>query len=258
MAYAISEQNLERQKLLARIMAPVTDRLLESLPLPSASRCLDIGCGMGETTRQLAGKLGNGVELIGVDQDPNLIEVARSGPPVADAKITFQQGDAAHLEFDDQTFDFVFARYLLHHLDHPQAVLAEMLRVCKSGGIVAVQEPDCAKQYCFPDSWAFERIPEIYGSLFANPFIGRRLYSLFQQLGCPSPHLDVITKAGVNVELRRSYRMVMVAIGPALIEKGILDSKELQELCDELRRVEEQEDVLCVWSPTFSVWVNRT
>ena len=48
------------------------------------------------------------------------------------------------------------------------------------------------------------------------------------------------------------------AIGPALMEKGILDSRELQELCEELRRVEEEDDVLCVWSPTFSVWVNRT
>ncbi len=52
--------------------------------------------------------------------------------------------------------------------------------------------------------------------------------------------------------------MVMEAIGPALIEKGILDFKELQELGEELRRVEKQNDVLCVWSPTFSVWVNRT
>ena len=67
-----------------------------------------------------------------------------------------------------------------------------------------------------------------------------------------------MTLAGVNVELRRSYRMVIEAIGPALIEKGILDSKELQELVEELRRVEEQDEVLCVWSPTFSVWVNRT
>ncbi len=258
MTYAISEQNLERQKLLASIMGPVTDRLLESLPLPSPSRCLDVGCGMGETTRQLAGKLDNGVELIGVDQDPNLIEVARSVSGAAEGKITFQQGDAAHLSFEDQTFDFVFARYLLHHLDQPQVVLAEMLRVCKSGGIVAVQEPDCAKQYCYPESWAYEKIPDIYSRVFANPFIGRQLYSLFQQLDCPSPHIDVMTIAGVNVELRRSYRMVMEAIGPVLIEKGILDAQELQELGEELRRVEEQDDVLCVWSPTFSVWVNRT
>ena len=49
-----------------------------------------------------------------------------------------------------------------------------------------------------------------------------------------------------------------VAIGPALIEKGVLDPKELQELCEELRHVEEQDDVLCIGSPDFSIWVNRT
>jgi ubiquinone/menaquinone biosynthesis C-methylase UbiE len=258
MAYAISEQNLERQRLFANVIRSVTDRLLEHLPVPSGSRCLDLGCGIGETTRQLAEKLNNVAELIGVDQDSNLIDVARSALSAEGSIMTFRQGDAAHLEFEDETFDFVFARYLLHHLDHPQAVLAEMLRVCKSGGIVAVQEPDCAKQYCYPESWAYERIPEIYGRVFANPFIGRQLYSLFQQLGYPSPHLDVTTLAGVNVELRRSYRMVMEAIGPALTEKGILESEELEEMCKELRRVEKQKDVLCVWSPTFSVWVNRT
>ena len=85
------------------------------------------------------------------------------------------------------------------------------LRVCKSGGIVAVQEPDCAKQYCHPESWAYEKISDIYSRVFANPFIGRQLYSLFQQLDCPSPHIDVMTIAGVNVKLRRSYRMVMEA-----------------------------------------------
>ena len=51
--------------------------------------------------------------------------------------------------------------------------------------------------------------------------------------------------------------MVMEAIGPALIEKGILDLQELEELCGELKCVEKQDDVLCVKSPTFSVWVNR-
>ncbi len=66
-----------------------------------------------------------------------------------------------------------------------------------------------------------------------------------------------MTVAGINVELRRSYRMVMEMIGPALIEKGILSLEELEKLCVVLKRVGQQDDVLCEWSPTFSVWVNR-
>lgn len=52
MAYVISEINLERQTLLGKVLARVTDRLLTVLQLPPGTRGLDLGCGMGETTRQ--------------------------------------------------------------------------------------------------------------------------------------------------------------------------------------------------------------
>ncbi len=254
MAYTINETNLERQRLLQKIMEPVTDRLLDQLQLPAGVRCLDLGCGIGETTRQLAGKLEKTSEVVGVDQDRELVNAASSIMPANGCPITFQQGDATRLGFEDASFHFVFARYLLHHLNDPQEVLEEMLRVCKPGGIVAVQEPDCAKQYCYPGSWAYERLPKIYGRLFPSAFVGRELYSLFRQLGCIEPHLDVETVAGVNVELRRSYRMTIEAVGPALIDQGILNPDQLEELLGELKRVEGQEDTLCVWSPVFSVW----
>ena len=257
MAYTISEANLERQRLLQRIMGPVTDRLLDRLQLPAGVRCLDLGCGMGETTRQLAARLEKTSEVVGVDQDWELVKVASSITPTHGCSITFQQEDATRLGFDDESFHFVFARYLLHHLNDPLEVLGEMLRVCKPEGIVAVQEPDCAKQYCYPGSWAYEKIPDIYSRLFANAFVGRELYSLFLKSGFTEPFLEVETIAGTNIELRRSYRMTIEAVGPAVMDKGILTPAELEELLVELRRVEGQEDTLCVWSPVFSVWGMR-
>ena len=256
MAYTISEANLERQRLLQKIMEPVTEKLLDQLQLPAGIRCLDLGCGMGETTRQLAAKLESSSQVVGVDQDRELVKTASSILSADGCPITFEQGDAISLDFEDESFYFVFARYLLHHLNEPKTGLAEMFRVCIPGGVVAVQEPDCAKQYCYPGSWAYERIPEIYSRLFANPFVGRELFALFGQLGCPEPHLDVETIAGVNVELRRSYRMTIEATGSALIEKGILTADELEDLVGEFRRVEEEPGTLCVWSPSFSVWGN--
>ena len=50
--------------------------------------------------------------------------------------------------------------------------------------------------------------------------------------------------------------MVLKEIGPALIEKIILDLEEPEELCGDLKRVEKQDDVLCVW-PLIFLWVNR-
>ena len=77
MTYLISEVNRERQKLLAKVLAPVMDRLLDVLQLPQDLRCLDLGCGIGETTRQLARKLDSPEEVIGVELDTDLVEAAR-------------------------------------------------------------------------------------------------------------------------------------------------------------------------------------
>jgi SAM-dependent methyltransferase len=75
------------------------------------------------------------------------------------------------------------SRYLLMHLPEPEAVLKEMLRVCKSGGAVAVQEPDFSFQRCYPDSWAYERLPGLFSRLFPDAFLGPKLWSLFEKLG---------------------------------------------------------------------------
>ena len=141
MAYVISELNLERQKLLGKVLAPVTDRLLSGLQLRSGVRGLDLGCGMGETTRQLVRALDKPKEIVGLELNPDLVETAKKLSSGEQDGVSFQQGDVSALEFADNSFDFVFARYLLMHLFEPEAVLKEMLRVCKSGGTVAVQEP---------------------------------------------------------------------------------------------------------------------
>ena len=74
MAYTISEANLARQRLLQKIMEPVTEKSLEQLQLPAGIRCLDLGCGMGETTRQLAAKIEKSSQVVGVDQDRELVK----------------------------------------------------------------------------------------------------------------------------------------------------------------------------------------
>ena len=83
MAYVISELNLERQKLLGKVLAPVTDGLLSVLQLPSGARGLNLGCGMGETTRQLARTLNKPNEIVGVELNPDLVERRRNYPPVS-------------------------------------------------------------------------------------------------------------------------------------------------------------------------------
>ena len=255
MAYVISELNLERQKLLAKVLAPVTDRLLSVLQLPSGARGLDLGCGMGETTRQLARTLDKPNEIVGLELNPDLVETAKKLSSGED-DVSFEQGDVSALEFADNSFDFVFTRYLLMHLAEPEAVLKEMLRVCKSGGTVAVQEPDFSFQRCYPDSWAYECLPDLFRRLFPDPFLGPKLWSLFQKLGYSSSNVLIDCMVEVNQnDLRRCYRLSVEAMEKAMIEKGIYSEPEFERLCAELERVEKEENILCVSNYVFSAWV---
>src|SRR5438128_5922150 len=77
MSYTIDERKLERQRLLARVLEPLTKRLLDALRLPPDSRCLDIGCGIGETTRLIARYLGPQGECTGIDQDARSLKWRR-------------------------------------------------------------------------------------------------------------------------------------------------------------------------------------
>src|SRR4029078_646603 len=153
---------------------------------------------MGETTRQLARALDRPREIVGLELNPDLVERARKLSSSEQDGVSFEQGDVSALEFADNSFDFVFARYLLMHLFEPEAVLKEMLRVCKSGGTVAIQEPDFSYQRCYPDSWAYERLPELFRKLFPDAFLGPKLWSLFQKLGYSSSNVLIDCMVEVN------------------------------------------------------------
>jgi SAM-dependent methyltransferase len=254
MPYTIDERNRERQQLLEAMTAPITRRLLDSLALKPDSRCLDLACGIGQTTRLIATYLGPQGECVGVDQDPALIETARTGPP-AKARLAFQTADASALPFDASSFDFVFTRYLLIHVPDPLAVLREMHRVARPGGIVAVQEPDNAYQCTDPESWAFPRLIQVFEALFAHACIGRNLVSLFREAG--------LKPRGATAELpiefegsngKRLFRLTAEAMGPAILSRGIMSAQEFRKFCAELRRLEDDPTIVWLSHPLVSVW----
>ena len=259
MAYKTSEENLERQRLLGKVYGHLLDKLMDSLVLPPGIRCLDLGCGLGETTRQLATRLESSSEVVGVDFDPVLLDVAREISSEENFEIRYEQGDANNLEFEDQSFGIVFARSLLMHMSKPEDVLSEMLRVCKSGGIVAVQEGDLGTQYCYPRSWAYEKLPDLWGEMTQNAFIGRKLWSLFQQVGYSSANVSVdsILELEGN-DLKRYYRLTFEGTGPAMMKEGLISEDEFEKMCEEFKRVEQAESVLCLSHHFFSGWVIRS
>jgi len=253
MAYLIDETNLERQELLAEQLMERTRHFLRGVSLAEGAEILDLGCGLGETTKLLAGHFPN-AKVTGIDRDTGLLEIAKKKNPPAASSVKFLHADATRLPFADHSFDLVFARYLLLHLENPMAVLEEMKRVCRPGGIVFAQEPDFCSFLCYPESWGFEKVSSWFSSLFNDALIGRKLESFFKALGLK----QVSIQAEIGVETaghhkgKRLVRLTGEAMGQALLAKGHIKAADLHDCLRELRRVEQDDNTFFLGNPDIS------
>src|SRR5215218_1410938 len=110
-------------------------QLIERLGLEEGARVLDVGCGTGRLTRWIAERLGPKGSVVGIDPLEHRITVARSeaGP------VRFEVGQAEELgAFEDSSFDAVCLSSVLHWVADKARALAEIRRVLRPGGRVAL------------------------------------------------------------------------------------------------------------------------
>ena len=160
---------------------------------------LDVGCGPGTVTLDLAKRLAPG-EVVGIDMSATVIESARAAGKDADAaNVTFDVADAYALPYADDSFDVVHAHQVLQHLSDPVAVLREMRRVAKPGGFVAVRDADYAGMTWFPSSPGLDEWLALYHEVTqaneADANAGRKLLSWVREAGFDPA--GIVPSAGV-------------------------------------------------------------
>ncbi len=121
----------------SRRVAPV---FLDWVNVPSGNSWIDIGCGTGALSAAIAGRHAPG-RLVGVDPSPAFIESARS--QVAGLS-ELRQGDAQALPYPDREFDVAVSGLVLNFVVDKTKAVAEMARVVRIGGTVALYVWDYA------------------------------------------------------------------------------------------------------------------
>lgn len=118
-------------------------QVLESLELDSGDHVIDVGCGVGHISCDLARKVGPTGRVVGIDSSRIMIESANKRLRGLDiASVDYFVQDANQLSFKDASFDAGLIIHTLIHVGNPQQVLSEMFRVAKLGRKVAVMESD--------------------------------------------------------------------------------------------------------------------
>jgi len=115
------------------LMCFCQDALLSTLGVRGSMKVLEIGCGEGANLHVFKK---SGARLFGIDLFEQKLSFAGQHNPHA----YFAAADAAALPFADNSFNLVFCKDVLHHIEHKAAVINEMVRVCRPSGRVVLIE----------------------------------------------------------------------------------------------------------------------
>jgi ubiquinone/menaquinone biosynthesis C-methylase UbiE len=204
------------------------------------AKVLDVGCGPGTITADLAGLVPRG-SVTGIDSSAEIIEQARAAAAGrARPNLEFATGDVYALDFPDASFDVVHAHQVLHHLSDPVRALREMRRVTKPGGLVAARDGDYGAMAWYPESPALDEWRAFYRAVARSnggePDAGRRLYAWarragFTSVACSSANWTFATEAerdwwaGLWAD-----RSVKSAIAETARERGIAAPEALERI----------------------------
>ena len=157
----------------------------ERLGLRPGERVLDVGCGPGDVLVALSSDVGPSGTAIGVDQSEAMLRVAQSRAGVAGSAAEFRRGNAAALEFADDSFDACRAERVLQWLSDPAAAVAELARVVRPGGRMVLTDTDWRSLLIdLPDRGAADLV--MHGVLQgrgASAEAGGRLVNLCREAG---------------------------------------------------------------------------
>jgi ubiquinone/menaquinone biosynthesis C-methylase UbiE len=213
---------------------------------------LDVGCGPGTITVDLASRVAPG-RVVGIDRADEVIDEAHTSARDRDqANVEFRTGDVYALAFDDESFDVVHAHQVLQHLTRPVAALAEMKRVLRPGGVVAVRDSDYAAFTWAPLDPALDRWNALYHELTARngaeADAGRFLLGWAQQAGFADIRTTSSTWTFADPGSRRWWgdlwadRVERSSYAEQALEYGLSDRAELASIAAAWRRWADQPD----------------
>ncbi|MFF3333456.1 methyltransferase domain-containing protein [Streptomyces sp. NPDC002888] len=161
---------------------------------------LDVGCGTGDDARELAALVGADGKVVGTDLSGAMIEEARRRGGGAALPVEFRTADAGGLAFADGAFDAARAKLVLMHCADIETAAAELLRVVRPGGRIAVFDYDFETTTVdHPDVSATREVVRCCADGHGNKWSGRQLARRFLDLGARevsvTPHTVVMPLA---------------------------------------------------------------
>lgn len=228
----------ERLRLLSEVMGPSTRALLADVGIPVGSVCLDVGCGGGDVTFDIARAAGPGGRVLGVDLDETKLEMARREATERGlSNVEFEMRDVSHWQ-PDELFDIVFARFLLTHLPDPEGLVSAMRRHIRPGGAIVVEDIDFRGHFAEPECPALWRYVELYSTSVrrrgADPNIGPRLPGILRTAGFEAVRMKLVHPAALEGGIKLLTCVTLENIAEAVLDDQLVSEAELRDTIEAL------------------------
>lgn len=172
-----------KDQVFTRLFDKYASRLMAEAP----KRVLEVGSGTGSMLRALAKRADFSGTALGIEQSPAFVEAARRFAQAEGVgeRVEFRVGDAHKLDVAEGSFDAVIINTVISHVSDTGAVLGELARAVRKGGMVAIFDGDYASMtYAYPDFALGRRMDwALVTATFNNPSIMRELPALLPRYG---------------------------------------------------------------------------
>ncbi len=208
-----------RLSVLSQAMAEATGSLLDRVGIPAGARILDVGCGGGDVTRDLARRTSG--QVVGLDLDDIKVSMAGQDAP---ANASFHVGGYERAEALGP-FDVIYARFLLSHLTDPAGAVAVFERALVPDGLLVVEDVEFSAHLCEPTRASFRHFVQWYVASAhkrgADPENGPKLPGLLGRAGFIGIEARMVQPAGLTGPVKAMAALTLAGISEAVESMGV-------------------------------------
>lgn len=252
----------ERLRVLSHVLQPGTHDFLDKIGLRPGMACLDVGCGGGDVTRELARRVGAGGRVVGLDMDAAQLEIVRAEAAAQNiTNVEYRAANVANPPRELGGFDIVYIRFLLCHLAKPAEALSWMVNCLAPSGVLAVEDCDFTGHFCFPPLPAFDRYVALCGDVMrrrgGDPGIGLKLPRMLSEAGLKVGGVSVVHPSDVDGDVKLLNALTMENIAEAVVIDGLASRDEGNQLVTALNDCARDTRTFASMTRTIQVWGRR-
>jgi arsenite methyltransferase len=232
-------QDIERSYLTPEIIKQ-RSRTLDAMALQAGEQVLDAGCGTGLLLEQMSQSIGDNGRAVGVDFSPDMLEVADQRCQGL-SNVELQQGSVESLDFESESFDVVSCTQTLLYVKQVETALAEIHRVLKPHGRVAILETDWrGVVFNSQDNAMTRRILDAWDEAVESPNLPVKIGKLLRQLNFSAIKVEAIPIINTSFAENNFSSSMLEWFTKNALKKAAISQQESDQWLQQVQQLAQQ------------------